>query len=132
MAREGTCAVPVRLGENGHAIPLRLQHTPDDGGAEAGVIHIGVPGDEEEIVVVPAPFMHFLPGDGQIIVPDHQQAPFSTAMLRVKITLSPAAAPAFKAIFREKAFRPFIVAGIRTTTRFMPRLRKRLTASPIS
>ena len=53
--------------------PLRLQHPADNGGTEGGVVHIGVPGDEEKVVKIPAPPGHILPGDGekQIAVKAH-------------------------------------------------------------
>ena len=53
--------------QDGHPVPLRLQHPADDGGAEGGVVHIGVPGDHQKIIVVPSPLQHVRPGDGQKI-----------------------------------------------------------------
>ena len=56
---------PVRLGQNGHPIALRLQQPPDDGGAEGGVVHIGVPSDEQKVIVLPAPALHVCQADGK-------------------------------------------------------------------
>ena len=76
---EGLRPPPVGLGENGHPVALRLQYPADDGGAEGGVIHIGIPGDEEKVVKVPAPAGHVLPGDREkkIAVKFHGEPRFS-------------------------------------------------------
>ena len=58
-------AVPVRLGQDGHPVPLRLQQAGDNGGPERGVVHVGVPGNDQEIIPVPAPFLQVPPGDWQ-------------------------------------------------------------------
>ena len=62
---EGLGAVPVGLGQDGHPVALGLQHPADDGRAEGGVVHIGVPGDEQEVEAVPPPAGHVLPADGE-------------------------------------------------------------------
>ena len=64
---EGVGAVPVRLGQHRHPVALRLQHPGDDGRAEAGVVHIGVGGDHQKVVVPPVPGLHVLPADGEKI-----------------------------------------------------------------
>lgn len=51
--------------QNGHPIALRLQPAPDDGGAEGGVVHIGVPSDEQKVIVLPAPALHVCQADGK-------------------------------------------------------------------
>ena len=71
---------PVGLGEDGHPVALCLQHPADDGGAEGGVVHVGVPGDEEKVIVVPSPLEEVLPGDGQKI-PFHGSPHTGTAWL---------------------------------------------------
>ncbi len=73
QGREGVGAVPVGLRQDGHPVALRLQHPADDGGAEGGVVHIGVSGDEEKVIEVPAPAVHVGPRDGeeQIAVKAH-------------------------------------------------------------
>jgi len=53
-------ALPVWLCQNSNAISVRLQNTPDDGRAEAGVVHIRVTRDEQEIIIVPATIEHIL------------------------------------------------------------------------
>ena len=62
---EGLRGAPVGLGQDGHPVALRLQHPADDGGAEGGVVHIGVPGDDQNVIGIPAPAGHVLPGDGE-------------------------------------------------------------------
>ncbi len=51
---------PVRLGENTHPEPLRLQQPPDDRHAEARVIDIGIAGDQNDVTAVPAERVHLL------------------------------------------------------------------------
>ena len=53
------------LGQHPHPVALGLQKAADDGGAEAGVVHIGVAAHHHEIQLVPAPPGHVLPADGQ-------------------------------------------------------------------
>ena len=62
---EGVGAVPVGLCQNGYAEALVLQHPGDDGGAETGMVHIGVGGDHQEIIVPPAAVFHVLLADGE-------------------------------------------------------------------
>ena len=62
---ESVRAVPVRLGEHGHAVALGLQNTRDDRCAEARMVNIGVRRDNEEVIVVPAALDHLILRDGQ-------------------------------------------------------------------
>ena len=62
---EGLRGAPVGLGQDGHPVALRLQHPADDGGAEGGAVHIGVPGDDQDVVGIPAPAGHVVPADGE-------------------------------------------------------------------
>ena len=55
--------LPVRLGQNGHLEPGVFQHPGDNGGAEGVVVHIGVPGDQDKIRLLPAPGPHILHGN---------------------------------------------------------------------
>ena len=57
---------PVRLGDDADPKPLGLQQAPDDGHAEARVVHIGVAGDDDDVATVPAQAIHLLPGGGQL------------------------------------------------------------------
>ena len=59
---EGLGIVPVRLGQDGHPEALGLQHPRDHRGAEAGVIHIGVAGDDQKVIPPPAPAFHICLG----------------------------------------------------------------------
>ena len=57
--------VPVRLGQHRHPVALRLQYPADHRRAEAGVIHIGVAGDQQKVVPPPAALLHVRFGHGQ-------------------------------------------------------------------
>ena len=57
----GRRIVPVRLRQHRDLIAVRLEHTGDDGGTEAGVVHIGVTHHIDEIRLCPAMFQHILP-----------------------------------------------------------------------
>jgi hypothetical protein len=50
--------VPVRLGDDADAKTLRFEQTADHGHAEAGVVHIGVAGDQHDVATVPAQLLH--------------------------------------------------------------------------
>ena len=54
--------IPLGLRHNADLKALRLQHPGDDRCAEAGVIHIGIPGHDDEIRLRPAIFLHFFYG----------------------------------------------------------------------
>jgi hypothetical protein len=58
-------ALPVGLGDDAHAKALRLQHAADHGHAEAGVVHIGVAGDQDDVAAVPAQLLHLGAAHGQ-------------------------------------------------------------------
>ena len=58
-------AAPVWLGQNSHPPALRLQNAPNDGRAEGGVVHIGVAGDEQEVIKIPPAEVHILSADGE-------------------------------------------------------------------
>jgi hypothetical protein len=51
--------VPIRLGDDADPEALRLEHTTDDGHAEAGVIDVGIAGDDDDVAAVPAERLHF-------------------------------------------------------------------------
>ena len=40
--------------------PVRLQHAPDQGHAKAGVVNVGIAGDEDDIALIPAQRRHLL------------------------------------------------------------------------
>ena len=50
--------VVIGLGKDGHPEPGFFQHTGDHRCAKGGVIHIGIAGDQQEIVVIPTPLHH--------------------------------------------------------------------------
>ena len=62
---EGLVLLPVGLGQDAHPVALILQHTADDGRAKGGVVHVGVAGDQQEVIVVPVPGQHILFRNGQ-------------------------------------------------------------------
>ena len=57
--------MPVGLAEDGHAIALGLQQPAQQGHGEAGMIDVGVAGDEDHVDGVPAAGRHFLAGHRQ-------------------------------------------------------------------
>ena len=73
--QEGLRAVPVRLCQHGHPVAVRLQAAGNDGRAEAGVVHVGVGGDHQEVVVPPAPLVHVLLTDREKIEGIHGEPP---------------------------------------------------------
>ncbi|EKE17280.1 MAG: hypothetical protein ACD_10C00530G0003 [uncultured bacterium] len=57
--------IPVRLADDADAETLRLEQAPDQRHAEAGMIDIGVAGDEDYVAGIPAQGLHFLTGHRQ-------------------------------------------------------------------
>ena len=53
------------LGQHAHLVALGFQQAADDGGAKAGVIHIGVAAHHHEVQLVPPPSLHVGPADGE-------------------------------------------------------------------
>ena len=51
-------AVPVRLRQDRHFIPVAFQQAADDGGTKRRVIHIGIPRHQDEIDLIPAALFH--------------------------------------------------------------------------
>jgi hypothetical protein len=49
---------PVGLAEHGDAEAGRFQHARQNGHGEAGVVHVGIAGDEDDVHVVPAALAH--------------------------------------------------------------------------
>ena len=76
---------PVRLGDNAHAIAVAFQHPADNGVAEGGVIHIGIPNDVDKVTLLPAPVQHILLTNGQKI---HRLPPKNTNQNPDLITFS--------------------------------------------
>ena len=76
---ESVRAVPVRLGEHGHAVALVLQHACDDRRAEARVVDIRIRRDDEEVIVVPAALDH-------LVLRDRQKGLFDLLFLHFSIT----------------------------------------------
>ncbi len=73
-------AMPVRLAEHGDAEAGRLQHARQDGHGEAGMIDVGVAGDEDDIDAVPAARPHLGAAGrrqrrGVALVPQRQRQP---------------------------------------------------------
>ena len=57
--RRDACGVaPVGLGDEAHPVPVRLEQPADDGRSEAGMIHVGVAADIDEVALVPAAGLH--------------------------------------------------------------------------
>ncbi len=50
---------PIRLGDDADPKSLCLQHSSNHRHAEAGVVHVGITGDDDDIAAVPAQGVHF-------------------------------------------------------------------------
>lgn len=59
---------PVGLADDTHLVAMRIEHAADDGHAKAGVIHIGVAADIDEVALVPATRIHVGAADGEELV----------------------------------------------------------------
>ena len=57
--------VPVGLGQDGHPEAGLFQRPGNDRRAEGGMIHIGIAGNQQKIIIIPAPGDHILPVDRQ-------------------------------------------------------------------
>ena len=84
---EGVGAAPVRLGQDGHPVALRLQAAGDDGCAEGWVVYIGIGGDHQKVIVPPVPAVHILLADRKKVgrihgVPPRWMAPSSSRKRR--------------------------------------------------
>ena len=53
------------LSQNGNLVAFGFQQAADDGGAKAGVIHIGITAHHHKIQLIPAALGHIFPADGQ-------------------------------------------------------------------
>lgn len=53
------------LGQHADLVALSFQQAADDGGAKAGVVHIGVAAHHHEVQLVPSPGFHVGPADGK-------------------------------------------------------------------
>ena len=51
---EGIGALPIRLVDDADAKPLRFQHPANDCHAKAGMVNIGIAGDDDDVAAVPA------------------------------------------------------------------------------
>jgi hypothetical protein len=58
-------AAPVRLGHHAHTVALGFQESGNHGMTKTGMIHIGIPGNEEKINGFPAARGHVLAADRQ-------------------------------------------------------------------
>ena len=62
---DGFGILPVRLGDDAHAVAVMLQNPADNGVAKGGMIHIGIPNHIYKVALDPSPGFHFLPGHRQ-------------------------------------------------------------------
>src|SRR5690606_16091116 len=63
---EGLRGVPLRLRDDTHAEALGLEHASDHGHAKAGVVDVGVGGNDDDVAAVPAERVHLCARHGQI------------------------------------------------------------------
>ena len=59
--------MPVGLGNEGHAIALRLEHTTDDGSAKRGVVDVGITREKDYVQLIPTTQLTFLLGSWEKI-----------------------------------------------------------------
>ena len=52
-------AVPIRLRDDADFESLRFQYAADDGHSETRVIYVGIPGDDDDVALLPAELLHF-------------------------------------------------------------------------
>jgi hypothetical protein len=57
--------VPIRLGEYGHPESPAFENPADDGGTEAGMIHVGISRNKEKVRLFPSQFTDLLRGGGK-------------------------------------------------------------------
>jgi hypothetical protein len=62
---KGVGTLPVGLADDAHAKALRLEQSPDQRHAEAGMVDVGVAGDENDVARIPAQRVHLGAGHGQ-------------------------------------------------------------------
>jgi hypothetical protein len=55
---EGIGALPIRLGDDAHPKALRFERAADDSHAEAGMVHIGIAGNDDDVAAVPPEPLH--------------------------------------------------------------------------
>ena len=58
-------ALPVGLGDDAHPKALGFQHAPNHRHAKAGVVHVGIACDQNNVAAVPAQFVHLGAAHGQ-------------------------------------------------------------------
>ena len=63
---EGLWAVPVRLGDDPDPESLGLEQPPDEGHAEARVVHVRVARHQDHVALLPAEGVHLRAGHGQV------------------------------------------------------------------
>ena len=63
--KKGVLRPPVGLGDHPHPVPPAFKYPGDHGGAEGGVVNVGVSADHEEVDLLPPPDVHVLPADGE-------------------------------------------------------------------
>ena len=59
---------PVGLADDAHLVAVRVEYAADDGHAKAGVVHVGVAADVDEVALVPAARVHIGAADGEELV----------------------------------------------------------------
>ena len=59
---------PVGLTDNAHLVTVCIEYAADDGHTKAGVVHVGVAADVDEVALVPATRIHVGVADGEELV----------------------------------------------------------------
>lgn len=59
---------PVGLADNAHLVTVCIKDAADDGHAKAGMVHVGVAADVDEVALVPAARVHVGAADGEELI----------------------------------------------------------------
>ena len=59
---------PVGLADNAHLVTVCIEYAADDGHAKAGMVHVGVAADVDEVALVPAARVHVGAADGEELI----------------------------------------------------------------
>lgn len=59
---------PIGLADNAHLVTVRVEDAADDGHTKAGMVHVGIAADVDEVALVPAARVHIGAADGEELI----------------------------------------------------------------